>query len=176
MSDGRQTAESWHGTRIYLLVVLKESRGCSPDQKPLEVSVEFVQMNRMLCLVALTVVATGCDGRPLSSIRPTEDIAVSAGELTRAYEKNAVAADESYRGKMVRLTGEVEKIGSESSGGYMIVSGIRCEFGADWNNVLSQFVLGTRFDPDNENLQLFGICRGKSGDIILSSCRIYAKE
>lgn len=54
---------------------------------------------------------------------------ITAADLVRAYEANTVAADQEYKGKHFKVTGEVVSINTDFTGDpYLVMKGTRNEF------------------------------------------------
>jgi hypothetical protein len=85
---------------------------------------------RYAMLVPIIIIALGCsDSTP--SRDPSKEIAqrVASGpfidltpfQLFSAYERNSVGADERYKGKALRLTGQVTRIGQDRDGVPLVI-------------------------------------------------------
>ncbi|RKY13434.1 MAG: hypothetical protein DRP82_05395, partial [Planctomycetota bacterium] len=111
-------------------------------------------------------------------------ISVSAEELYQAYDDNAVRADAMYKGKVLRVSGEVTAIGRDIILGIPYVClaggkgswvgdtymgwGVQCAFRKGYAHALSRISKG-------DYVTVIGICLGKAGitpDVVLVKCRL----
>ena len=82
----------------------------------------------------------------------TTDVSVSAVQLAAEYKANEVAADGTYKGKIIEVTGAVDKIGKDIldqpyvslSGGKGDLFGVQCVFAKHDLSKLSKLKKGQR--------------------------------
>jgi hypothetical protein len=70
---------------------------------------------RRKCLVAVVITLQGCGDVPSGPV-----LDVEAKRLVKDYEENEVGADERYKGKVVRIKGEVDEISKGVFGGLSV--------------------------------------------------------
>lgn len=124
----------------------------------------------VLCALAVTCVGSGflsgfMEGfkREYSKAKASRNapIDVAASTLVREYRENEVAADSRYRGKYVRVTGNVASIHRDAitdepvlSIGGRLLSGVECRFSEATGGKLASLRVG-------DNVSVTGICEGK---------------
>lgn len=102
----------------------------------------------------------------------TPAIEVSARQLYADYEANGVAADEKYKGKVLRVTGKVNTIDRDIMDKiYVTLKGdeyfgdIQCFFAEDHVKTASQLSKG-------QTITVKGKCDGKMMNVLLKGCVI----
>ncbi len=118
----------------------------------------------------------GLTGRqPVAGARqePEQDpIRVTAYELLGHYKGNEVAADATYKGKLVEVNGVIESIGKDFLGSPYVALEVRHE----------TFCVQCCFDEAGESalvrlqprrvVTIRGRCAGKAGNVVLRDCRV----
>lgn len=102
----------------------------------------------------------------------TPAIEVSARQLYADYEANGVAADEKYKGKVLRVTGKVNTIDRDimdkiyvTLKGDKYLGDIQCFFAEDHVKTASQLSKG-------QTITVKGKCDGKMMNVLLKGCVI----
>lgn len=102
----------------------------------------------------------------------TPALSVSAGQLYADYEANGVAADEKYKGKVLRVTGKVNSIDRDILETiYVTLQGdeyfgdVQCFFAEDHVRTASQLSKG-------QTITVKGKCDGKLMNVMLKGCVI----
>ena len=121
-------------------------------------------------LGAITNGGSKKSGSSSSSVStPTEKavLNVRANDLVKAYESNEVAADEKYKGKLVKVSGRIESIGKDLLdnpyvvlGGEGMLDGVQCTFPdkASSRGELAKLNKG-------ESVNITGVCEGLMGNV-----------
>jgi hypothetical protein len=124
--------------------------------------------------IGLTMFCCAGSGGRSTSVYPPGSISVSAGTLIQEYEDNEVAADGTYRGKRLAVTGKIESIGKDildnpyvtlSSDGNISFPSVQCMFDDKAIGVLSSLRKGM-------SITLEGTCDGKLGNVLLKDCSL----
>lgn len=111
--------------------------------------------------------------KPSAAVKSAPPIVISANDLVKAYEDNAVAADEKYRYKMLQVRGTVNSVSRDVTGNpYLSLAGgnyaldaITCHFSDDQANQLAQLKKG-------QQVTVVGYCNGKPAFINLNDCSL----
>lgn len=99
---------------------------------------------------------------------------VTAGELFDAYEKNEIAADDRYKGKLLEVSGKIDNIGKDildtpyitlSVGGKFQIMGVQAFFDDDSLPKLANLSKG-------QGVTLQCRCDGKFGNVMLKECAL----
>jgi hypothetical protein len=99
-------------------------------------------------------------------------IVVSPSELLAEYKANEVAADLKYKGRWLRLQGEVDKIAKDiadriyvtlKSGGRFELLSVQCHFDDKFTAQAAQLTKG-------QTITVVGKCDGKFGNVHLKDC------
>ena len=107
-------------------------------------------------------------------VRPEPSISVSAAELVNDYKANEVAADARYKGKVVEVSGAIDRIGKDlidtmyvslSSGRQFEFRSVQCYFADSEEGKLSQLSNG-------QWITLKGRCDGLMGNVLVKECKI----
>lgn len=106
----------------------------------------------------------------VSSAQP--DMEVKAAVLYNDYERNEVAGDEKYKGKILRVSGSVDDISKDITDTMYITldagqafGSVQCFFADDHTEELSGISKG-------QYVTIQGRCDGKLGNIFLRGCSI----
>lgn len=88
------------------------------------------------------------------------DFSISAAALIDSFSKDSTAANTTYLGKIIEVTGFVKSIDKDAAGGFTLtlgdpetLSSVRCSMDSDTANFSSQKITGT-------NVILKGVCTG----------------
>ena len=108
-------------------------------------------------------------GRP----KVKTDLAISAGALARAFDQNEALSDSLFRFKTLLVSGVIQKIRINQSGGYIATLdgdrpgsiGVDCRLDSQFNKRYSGLKTG-------DSLRLAGICAGQLEAVILVECII----
>jgi hypothetical protein len=105
-----------------------------------------------ICVNAVPKSTTNVPTAPTPIQTPTPQvIQVSAAELSKAYEKNQVAADLIYEGKTLLVTGIVSSIGKDifnypyvviNDGSQFAINGVQCSFSKSSETELAKLSKG----------------------------------
>jgi hypothetical protein len=92
-----------------------------------------------------------------------EAISVSAVDLWSAYDGNAVKADSTYKGKVVRLSGKVSKVDKDLTDDKPYVA-LECAPYMDWVHVYFKQSEASKLADLNkgQTITIVGKCEGKS--------------
>ena len=101
-------------------------------------------------------------------------VTTSAINLTRLYDTNEVNADVKYKGRTLRVTGEVDEIGSDLFGDYYVElvghrdwRTVKCTFSGD-----DQIAELAKLSP-GDVVQVYGVLDGKLiTSVALKRCRL----
>jgi TPR repeat protein len=102
---------------------------------------------------------------------------IAAPRLLAHYEANEVAADLAYKGKVVEVDGQAERVAKDIAGNmYMTFKGtnpfqifrVQCFFGPASEKALAAVRPGRTYT-------VYGKCRGKLGNVLLEDCQ-FAKD
>ena len=109
------------------------------------------------------------DSSSSSSSEPAA-IAVSANQLSSAYNANEVSADDKYKDKVLEVTGTVDSIGKDFTDTSYVtlqasgdILGVQCMFDDQYKSQLSKLQKGQR-------IRLRGTCKGKTLNVLLADC------
>jgi hypothetical protein len=102
-----------------------------------------------------------------------EVIAIAAGELYAAYEKNEVSADQMYKGKILAVEGTIENIGKDIIDSIYItletgdfLSNVQCYFKKEDADIVANLSKG-------QNVTVVGKCTGLSlGSVMIKDSKI----
>jgi hypothetical protein len=151
--------------------------------QPYQPQIIYVKKKRIWPYVLLGIIVLGVIGAAInehektksaySSAPPSEAVtSVSAAELVSAYEANEVAADNSYKGKMLAVSGKIETIGKDlvdtsyvtlASGKRYGITSVQCMFNREGG-------LGNL--SKGQTVTLMGRCDGKLMNVLLKECVI----
>jgi tRNA_anti-like len=151
--------------------------------QPYQPQVVYVKKKRVWPYILLGIIVLGGIGVAISEHEKTKSafssespsepaISVSAADLISSYEANEVAADNSYKGKMLAVTGKIETIGKDlvntsyvtlSSGKRYGIASVQCMFNREGG-------LGTL--GKGQTVTLIGRCDGKLMNVLLKECVI----
>ena len=101
-------------------------------------------------------------------------IHVSASVLISEYEANEVAADQTYKGRTLSVTGKVDHIGKDildtmyvtlESGQEFGISSVQCMFDDQHEGQLARLSKG-------QTVTVTGRCDGKLGNVLLRGCSL----
>lgn len=104
---------------------------------------------------------------------PVQAIDITAAQLYKEYDENELAADDKYKGKILRVSGKVSSIDQDilnslyvtlETGDYNIFS-IQCYFDDSKRQQLTALKKGGK-------ATIIGRCDGWSGNILLKDCTI----
>lgn len=134
------------------------------------------KIRHILSIFAVTsflIIAFGSDDEKTTEteiLAYTPAISVSARELYADYEANGVAADEKYKGKVLRVTGVVNNIDRDVLDKiYVTLSGndyygdIQCFFAENHVQTAAQLSKG-------QTITVKGKCDGKMMNVLLRGC------
>lgn len=116
-------------------------------------------------------VAVPAEPTPAPTAVPAIDI--TAAKLYKAYDENELAADDNYKGKILRVSGKVGSIDQDmfnslyvtlDTGDYNIFS-VQCYFSDSERQKLTSLKKGGK-------ATIVGRCEGWSGNILLKDCTI----
>jgi len=105
---------------------------------------------------------------------PAEQVVtVSPEQIAKDYKANEVAADNKYKGKLVQVSGEVDKIGKDITDTmYVVIKGdssnftdVQCFFNKDKADQLAQLQKG-------QSLTIKGKCNGLMMNVLIKDCEI----
>jgi hypothetical protein len=105
---------------------------------------------------------------------PSIDAKVTASELFEAYEKNEIAADDRYKGKLLEVSGKIDNIGKDildspyvtlSVGGKFQIMGVQAFFDEASLSRLADLSKG-------QAVTLQCRCDGKFGNVMLKDCTL----
>src|SRR5581483_4475624 len=100
--------------------------------------------------------------------------AVICTDLVRQYNANAIAADETYKGRDLLVTGAVYSVGTDLLGNPYVtlydgsaftVQTVQCCFGSEARSELARL-------QRNDVVTVIGRCSGKMMNVVLSDCEI----
>ena len=98
-------------------------------------------------------------------------ISITASRLYEIYEKNELAADENYKGKVISVNGYIDSIGKDMIGKFYIClktkegpCSIKCFFDKAHKKKVSSQQKGT-------HVTITGRCDGKRGSVLLRKCK-----
>jgi hypothetical protein len=129
----------------------------------------------LIVVFSFLVIALGSEdeksnGTVVSTTEPS--ITVSANKLYSDYESNGVSADAKYKGKVIKVTGVVNRIDRDFMDNiYVTLKGdkylgdVQCFFSEDYVEKASQLYKGKR-------ITVKGICDGKLMNVMLNDCLI----
>lgn len=137
----------------------------------------------IITLIAASYVYREYNRRNPSVTEMTADVSIQAGALVAAFAEDSAAANASYLGKVIELTGFVKSVDKDASGEYTLslgepesLSSVRCSMTADTTHLSSQKIAGT-------TVVLKGICTGfmpddmgLGADVILNRSVIETKS
>ncbi|HEX4608329.1 MAG TPA: hypothetical protein VH092_08995 [Urbifossiella sp.] len=135
-----------------------------------------VVVNLLSMLVAglwLLVLSVMADKAKQADVETTEAIPISAAQLCREYDLNIVKADETYKGKVLEVTGQVKLVSKERIGRITVEIGSRedtidCDFGAATRDELAGIEVG-------QTVTIRGQCKGvdrRSKYVVLERCKM----
>lgn len=126
-----------------------------------------------LMLIAFTVFACSFPRDRPTSNAPT--VPVSALTLIAAYEENEVAADNSYKNRILAVSGIVDSVGKDimdnpyvmlSSGKEFSINSVQCITSESNGRALASLRKGN-------SVTVVGLCKGKTlGTVLLDDCRL----
>jgi hypothetical protein len=109
----------------------------------------------------------GRTGQPDEAALP-----ITARDLFRAYETNAIAADQQYKGKLLEVSGTVDSIGKDIlDSPYVTLSTDAYIFSVQCMLTRSDTSAAARLTP-GRSITVIGRNAGKLGNIILRDCSI----
>jgi hypothetical protein len=146
-------------------------------------------MRTTACLLLLAVV--GCSGKKAD---PESEDAVAVSDITlwEAYNDNAIAADEKYNGKLLKLTGTVHEVTSDAIVFNIFSGDVGIGLGGEVHRIPTPAKVVCRIRPDSKapfakakkdlNFIVLGRCVGQVRDgssyegkaIVLEDCRAAA--
>jgi hypothetical protein len=96
------------------------------------------------------------------------DFSMTAGELTAAFDHNEALSDSLYFYKVLAVTGRVQKVRKDETGGYSVTLGapltgeaaVECQLDGQFNQQYATLQPG-------DSLRVLGICAGKLQRVIL---------
>jgi hypothetical protein len=116
--------------------------------------------------------ASSTGGEKGSATPTASPVSVSASALFNAYESNEIAADETYKGKIILVTGTIDSVGKDITDSMYVslktsnsIFGIQCFFDDANKGALSRLNKG-------QTVTIRGRCDGKFGNILLKDCII----
>lgn len=62
---------------------------------------------------ALIAIGSGVESEPEISVETSTDVVITAYKLYNDYQSNEIAADQSYKGKVIEVTGVIRDIGND---------------------------------------------------------------
>lgn len=113
-------------------------------------------------------------GREARTESPAEAIKVTASKIVDAYKENGVAADATYKGKLIEVSGIVDSIDKDIMGTpyialesyeYAIVDHVQCMFERSQATELTSVKKG-------QKITLRGKVVAKAGNIVVEDCSI----
>ena len=131
-------------------------------------------MRRYLLLAVVAIAAIGAFvgyrmyQRPVASAQgQNAELTVSAEELYRAFNSDEVAAGKQYNDKVVRVSGVVREVGTESTGPVNVL----LETGDNLGAVVCEFERATAPAlQKGQQVSLQGFCAGFNLDVLLQRC------
>ena len=106
-------------------------------------------------------------------VDPYKDaIVITPADLFAAYDSNEVAADNKYKGKMLKITGTIKDIGKDILDdayitldcGELIVS-VQCYFKSNQLDAVAELA-------KDQTITIVGTCRGQSMNVLIKDCVI----
>lgn len=127
-------------------------------------------------LVVMACVCNKTDFAPRTNEQSNQPpIEIPVNDLVRAYTNNEVAADEKYKGRTLKVTGNIDTIGKDivdspyvTFESVSIIPTVQCMFGSKDIKELAGVRKGQR-------LTVKGRCDGKFGNVILRECQIVSE-
>lgn len=135
----------------------------------------------LIAVLATALVSAGCGSDQFGAAPESQSnresmpvVTTSAINLTRLYDTNEVNADVKYKGRMLKVTGEVDEIGSDIFGDYYVElvghrdwQTVRCKFAGD-----DQIAELAKLSP-GDVVQVYGVLHGKLiTSVALERCRL----
>ncbi len=118
---------------------------------------------------------SGASKKEKPNERPTPDETISAFALSAEFEDNKIRAEQSYKGRVLEVSGEVYTIGKSLGSRYVVLEGsnpfaitgrVQCSFSSKHDSELARLSKGDR-------IKICGKCIGTTlGQISLSNCYI----
>lgn len=128
-----------------------------------------------VALLALCVFALGSiDAGPTEQAVLEQDpsLRISANELYGEYDRNEVAADTKYEGKVIAVTGVIQDIGKDVLddvyiviGGAGFLDGVQCTFMDSQASVVGDLSKG-------QSVTVKGVVDGKLGNVLINKCSL----
>ena len=126
----------------------------------------------LVVLGLLTIGSGNTDSETEDVQSKTPSFTLSANDLYGAYDKNEVAADSKYKGKVVVITGTIQDIGKDIMdqayivvGGEGFLDGVQCTFSEGEQGTVAGLSKGQR-------VTVKGLVTGKMGNVQLGSARV----
>jgi tRNA_anti-like len=99
------------------------------------------------------------------------DLAISACDLTRAFDRNESFSDSLYLHKALFVSGVIRAVQQTESGAYTATMGgavpggteVVCRLDSRFNTRYATLKAG-------DSLQLLGVCAGRLGDVVMIQC------
>lgn len=105
-------------------------------------------------------------------VKETPALDVSASQLYADYEANGVAADQQYKGKILKVTGTVNNIDKDimdqiyvTLKGDNVIGDVQCFFSDNYVNEAAQLQKG-------QKITIIGKCDGKLINVMIKGCSI----
>ena len=121
----------------------------------------------ILSVFFLLAVGSGGDTKPA-----TPDVKISSTQLYDAYKANEVAADNSYKGKVIAVTGTVDGVGKDIMDdtyitlvGDGVIGTVQCFISKDFISKAATVSKGT-------TITITGTCDGKLMNVLLKDCTL----
>lgn len=136
----------------------------------------------VLVILGILGSVLGGEGKPLGPNQPSATaepeptyIEISATDLLAAYADNEVAADNEYKGQLLRVTGTVGSIGKDildaayvtlknDESEYSIIS-VQCYFDKDNLDDIAAL-------HEGDTVTIRGTCNGSAGNVLLKKCDV----
>ena len=105
-------------------------------------------------------------------VKEAPALEVSSSQLYADYEANGVAADQKYKGKVLKVTGTVNNIDKDimdqiyiTLNGNNVIGDVQCFFSDDYVNEAAQLQKG-------QKITVIGKCEGKLMNVMIKGCSL----
>lgn len=123
-----------------------------------------------LCIFAVGSIDSG--PTDLSVLNQEPSLRISANELYGEYDRNEVAADSKYEGRVIAVTGAIQDIGKDVLddvyiviGGAGFLDGVQCTFIESQASKVGSLSKG-------QSVTVKGVVGGKLGNVLVNQCSL----